>query len=245
MCDFIPQLKGGREVHVVRPRVSVENELADWKTTKNEKLALRFSHNHTCKNYADIRLQHPAKMSFFCTNESSVMLRRKWKKKIKIKKNKRRLGGKILHHSLSNIFAYRCKSDRGSVGVLRWFSSQRRCPVCRGPTAERVPSPPAPPPPQPLPLLSVDRGHLVQAVLLGFEPQVGDAVGHVHSLGRVGVGAGGRVGGHGAERQEEGRMVTSPEADMTQLWKYERGVTWSAQKISCKSDVKTFTTPPS
>lgn len=80
VCDFIPQLKGGREVHVVRPRVSVENELADWKTTKNEKLALRFSHNHTCKNYADIRLQHPAKMSFFCTNESSVMLRRKWKK---------------------------------------------------------------------------------------------------------------------------------------------------------------------
>lgn len=80
-------------------------------------------------------------------------------------------------------------------------------------------------PPQPLPLLSVDRGHLVQAVLLGFEPQVGDAVGHVHSLGRVGVGAGGRVGGHGAERQEEGRMVTSPEADMTQLWKYETGVT--------------------
>lgn len=147
MCDFIPQLKGGTEVHVVRPRVSVENELADWKTTKNEKLARRFSHNHTCKNYADIRLQHPAKMSFFCTNESSVMLRRKWKKKIKIKKNKRRLGGKILHHSLSNIFAYRCKSDRGSVGVLRWFSSQRRCPVCRGPTAERVPSPPAPPPP--------------------------------------------------------------------------------------------------
>lgn len=53
-------------------------------------------------------------------------------------------------------------------------------------------------------LLSVDRGHLVQAVLLGFEPQVGDAVGHVHSLGRVGVGAGGRVGGHGAERQEKG-----------------------------------------
>lgn len=69
--------------------------------------------------------------------------------------------------------------------------------------------------PQPL-LLSVDRGHLVQAVLLGFKPQVGDAVGHVHSLGRVGVGAGGRVGGHGAERQEEGKRgekVTSPVAD--------------------------------
>ena len=46
-CNFIPQLKGGR-VHVVRPRVSVENELADWKN-KNEKLGLRFSHNHTCK----------------------------------------------------------------------------------------------------------------------------------------------------------------------------------------------------
>lgn len=147
MCDFIPQLKGGREVHVVRPRVSVENELADWKTTKNEKLALRFSHNHTCKNYADIRLQHPAKMSFFLYKREFSDAQEEVKKKIKIKKNKRRLGGKILHHSLSNIFAYRCKSDRGSVGVLRWFSSQRRCPVCRGPTAERVPSPPAPPPP--------------------------------------------------------------------------------------------------
>lgn len=52
----------------------------------------------------------------------------------------------------------------------------------------------------PLPLLSVDCGHLIQAVLLGFEPQVGDAVGHVHSLGSVGVGAGGRVGRHGAKR---------------------------------------------
>lgn len=70
--------------------------------------------------------------------------------------------------------------------------------ACRAPAAARVPSSPL----QPL-LLSVDRGHLVQAVLLGFEPQVGDAVGHVHSLGRVGVGAGGRVGGHGAERREE------------------------------------------
>lgn len=48
--------------------------------------------------------------------------------------------------------------------------------------------------------LSVDRGHLVQAVLLGFEPQVGDAVGHVHPLGCVGVGAGRRVGGHGTAR---------------------------------------------
>lgn len=47
---------------------------------------------------------------------------------------------------------------------------------------------------------SVDRGHLVQAVLLGFEPQVGDAVGHVHPLGCVGVGAGRRVGGHGTAR---------------------------------------------
>lgn len=66
-----------------------------------------------------------------------------------------------------------------------------------------------------LPLRSVDRGHLVQAVLLGFEPQVGDAVGHVHALGRVGVGAGGRVGGHGAARREEGggERVTSPAAD--------------------------------
>lgn len=243
MCDFIPQLKGGREVHVVRPRVSVENELADWKTTKmknSPSASVTITHVKTTQIFGYSIQQ---RCLFF------VQTRVQWcsggsEKKIKIKKNRRRLGGKILHHSLSNIFAYRCKSDRGSVGVLRWFSSQRRCPVCRGPTAERVPSPPAPPPPQPLPLLSVDRGHLVQAVLLGFEPQVGDAVGHVHSLGRVGVGAGGRVGGHGAERQEEGRMVTSPEADMTQLWKYERGVTWSAQKISCKSDVKTFTTPP-
>lgn len=54
---------------------------------------------------------------------------------------------------------------------------------------------------------SVDCGHLVEAVLLGFEPQVGDAVGHVHPLGRVGVGAGGRVGCHGAEGREE--RVTS------------------------------------
>lgn len=56
-------------------------------------------------------------------------------------------------------------------------------------------------------LLSVDRGHLVQAVLLGFEPQVCDAVGHVHSLGRVGVGAGGRVGRHGAGRREGRRQL--------------------------------------
>lgn len=144
---FYPTAEG-RKRSPRSPSTRLRRERARWlENNKNEKLALRFSHNHTCKNYADIRLQHPAKMSFFCTNESSVMLRRKWKKKINIKKNKRRLGGKILHHSLSNIFAYRCKSDRGSVGVLRWFSSQRRCPVCRGPTAERVPSPPAPPPP--------------------------------------------------------------------------------------------------
>ena len=223
-CNFIPQLKGGR-VHVVRPRVSVENELADWKN-KNEKLGLRFSHNHTCKTTQIFGYSIQQRCLFF------VQTRVQWcsggikNKNNNNKKKKRWLGGKILHHSLSNIFAYGCKSDRGSVGVMRWFWSQRRCPVCRGPTAERLPSLP-----QPLPLRSVDRGHLVQAVLLGFEPQVGDAVGHVHSLGRVGVGAGGRVGGHGAERQEEGRMVTSPEADMTQLWKYERGVTWSAQKI--------------
>lgn len=29
----------------------------------------------------------------------------------------------------------------------------------------------------------VDCGHLVQAVLLGLQAKVGDAVGHVHSLG--------------------------------------------------------------
>ncbi|MEQ2203648.1 hypothetical protein XENOCAPTIV_001800, partial [Xenoophorus captivus] len=69
--------------------------------------------------------------------------------------------------------------------------------VRRGPAAERIPR-----------LLSVDRGHLVQAVLLGFEPQVGDAVGHVHSLGRVGVGAGGWVGGHGAEEQDSKGYVS-------------------------------------
>lgn len=61
--------------------------------------------------------------------------------------------------------------------------------------------------------LSVDRWHLVQAVLLGFEPQVGDAVGHVHPLGCVGVGAGRRVGGHGATRQKrgdnKGRVISS------------------------------------
>ncbi len=86
--------------------------------------------------------------------------------------------------------------------------------ACRGPTAERDP--------EPL-LLSVDCGHLVQAVLFGFKPQVGNAVGHVHSLGRVGVGAGGRVGRHGAERQgQEGEeKVTTPTTDSEQseLWK--------------------------
>lgn len=146
MCDFIPQLKGGREVHVVRPRVSVENELADWKTTKmknSPSASVTITHVKTTQIFGYSIQQ---RCLFF------VQTRVQWcsggsKKKIKIKKNKRRLGGKILHHSLSNIFAYRCKSDRGSVGVLRWFSSQRRCPVCRGPTAERVPSPPAPPPP--------------------------------------------------------------------------------------------------
>lgn len=66
-----------------------------------------------------------------------------------------------------------------------------RVSACGAAAAARVPL---------LLLGSVDRGHLVQAVLLGFEPQVGDAVGHVHALGRVGVGAGGRVGGHGAAR---------------------------------------------
>lgn len=70
-----------------------------------------------------------------------------------------------------------------------------RVSACGAAAAARVPL---------LLLCSVDRGHLVQAVLLGFEPQVGDAVGHVHALGRVGVGAGGRVGGHGAARREEG-----------------------------------------
>lgn len=146
MCDFIPQLKGGREVHVVRPRVSVENELADWKTTKMKNspaASVTITHVKTTQIFGYSIQQ---RCLFF------VQTRVQWcsggsEKKIKIKKNKRRLGGKILHHSLSNIFAYRCKSDRGSVGVLRWFSSQRRCPVCRGPTAERVPSPPAPPPP--------------------------------------------------------------------------------------------------
>lgn len=146
MCDFIPQLKGGREVHVVRPRVSVENELADWKTTKmknSPSASVTITHVKTTQIFGYSIQQ---RCLFF------VQTRVQWcsggsEKKIKIKKNKRRLGGKILHHSLSNIFAYRCKSDRGSVGVLRWFSSQRRCPVCRGPTAERVPSPPAPPPP--------------------------------------------------------------------------------------------------
>lgn len=146
MCDFIPQLKGGREVHVVRPRVSVENELADWKTTKmknSPSASVTITHVKTTQIFGYSIQQ---RCLFF------VQTRVQWcsggsEKKIKIKKNRRRLGGKILHHSLSNIFAYRCKSDRGSVGVLRWFSSQRRCPVCRGPTAERVPSPPAPPPP--------------------------------------------------------------------------------------------------
>lgn len=146
MCDFIPQLKGGREVHVVRPRVSVENELADWKTTKMKNspaASVTITHVKTTQIFGYSIQQ---RCLFF------VQTRVQWcsggsEKKIKIKKNRRRLGGKILHHSLSNIFAYRCKSDRGSVGVLRWFSSQRRCPVCRGPTAERVPSPPAPPPP--------------------------------------------------------------------------------------------------
>lgn len=54
--------------------------------------------------------------------------------------------------------------------------------------------------PQPAPP-SVDRWNLVQAVLLGLEPQVGNAVCHVHTLGRVGVGAGGRVRCHGTVGQ--------------------------------------------
>lgn len=36
--------------------------------------------------------------------------------------------------------------------------------------------------------LSVDGRHLVHAVLLGLQSQVGDAVGHVHALRRVVVG---------------------------------------------------------
>lgn len=47
--------------------------------------------------------------------------------------------------------------------------------------------------------LSVDCGHLVQAILLCFEPQVGNAVCHVHSLGGVSIGASRWVGGHGTE----------------------------------------------
>lgn len=67
-----------------------------------------------------------------------------------------------------------------------------------GPTGDAPPLGPGGERPVPVLVLSVDRGHLVQAVLFGLEPQVGDAVGHVHSLSRVGVGAGGRVGRHGA-----------------------------------------------
>lgn len=52
--------------------------------------------------------------------------------------------------------------------------------------------------------LSVDGRHLVHAVLLGLQSKVGDAVGHVHALRRVVVGARGRVGGHGAEEERSG-----------------------------------------
>lgn len=103
---------------------------------------------------------------------------------------------------------------------------QRRHPPARGPAAAGVPSS--------SPLLSVDCGHLVQAVLFGFEPQVGDAVGHVHSLGRVGVRAGGRVGCHGTDggerERERDERVTSAVSDseltltvIMQLWKHEYG----------------------
>lgn len=87
---------------------------------------------------------------------------------------------------------------------------RRKTPPCWGPAALRRASRPTPahspalsPTLSPALVLSVDRGHLVQAVLFGFEPQVSDAVGHVHSLRRVGVGAGGRVGRHGAGGVEE------------------------------------------
>lgn len=74
---------------------------------------------------------------------------------------------------------------------------------------ERVPAPaPSPTVKHSLPpLSSVNRGHLVQAVLLGFEPQVGDAVSHVHSLGCIGVGTCGGVGCHGTggENGTEGK----------------------------------------
>lgn len=46
----------------------------------------------------------------------------------------------------------------------------------------------------------VDGGHLIEAVFFGFQSQVGDAVGHVHSLGGSGVGTSGWVGCHCAER---------------------------------------------
>lgn len=48
---------------------------------------------------------------------------------------------------------------------------------------------------------SVDGGHLVQAVLFSLQSQIGDAVGHVDSLGRVVVGARRRVGCHCARRK--------------------------------------------
>lgn len=129
---------------------------------------------------------------------------------------------------------------RGDVTIqVTWDDAHPRDGVrLRGSSGREGPLPsPSCASPQP-PLLSVDRGHLVQAVFLGFEPQVGDAVGHVHSLGRVGVGAGGRVGGHGAERQEEekrGEKVTSPEADSElklsvscscgNMWSNTKGIT--------------------
>lgn len=52
--------------------------------------------------------------------------------------------------------------------------------------------------------LSVDGRHLVHAVLLGLQSQVGDAVGHVDALRRVVVGTRWRVGGHGTEEERSG-----------------------------------------
>lgn len=78
---------------------------------------------------------------------------------------------------------------------------------------------------------SVDGGHLVEAVLFGFEPQVGDAVGHVHALSRVGVGAGGRVRRHGAEGRKEGKGYISCENMEVKKMKNFINVTLRSQSL--------------